>query len=720
MNKIKILPEILANQIAAGEVVERPASVVKELIENSLDAGAKRIKVEIESGGRRLMRVSDDGCGMSREDAITCFERHATSKIRTLEDLSRIQTLGFRGEALASIASVAKVELITKAEEDEVATRVLIEGGRLIDVNQAARPIGTTVTVRDLFFNTPARRKFMRAEATENYHLTAVLQHYALAYPEVSFVLINQGREVLNLAPAKNLKERIFQIFGAELVENLLPVEGGNEFLAKVSGFISAPHERRSGRDYQFFFVNRRFVRDRILQSAVSEAFRSVLPQGTYPVAFVFLQVPYEEIDVNVHPAKIEVRFRRAEAVKETVTQVIRQSLSLFKNLIEPKETEGLDTKRTEAKVLSISKNFQAFESQSFQLFKESPNLLYALYTSKTSFTEESEKPSETPVSSSDFEQIAISRRENLEDTEQLRNVEISISEQHQPIEKKEAIFSESSGGIEISCQQESNKRMQTAQENSESVISAVEQVQKEIILETPPALNLANATASATAVEPMQGFKVPLPSVANKLKQIEPERLQAGKIVPLGQIRDSYIVAVDDQGLLLIDQHVAHERILFEKFRKSRTRIEIQNLLIPETVDLSPAEMEIFASIEEELERFGFRVMRLSGRTVAIKAVPADVPPSEVRSLFLELLSAASSEESPKATAFRENLMNEIAARMACKAAVKVNMKLTVEKMQWLIENLLVADSPATCPHGRPIILRLTIKDIERGFHRT
>jgi DNA mismatch repair protein MutL len=720
MNKIKILPEILANQIAAGEVVERPASVVKELIENSLDAGAKRIKVEIESGGRRLMRVSDDGCGMSREDAITCFERHATSKIRTLEDLSRIQTLGFRGEALASIASVAKVELITKAEEDEVATRVLIEGGRLIDVNQAARPIGTTVTVRDLFFNTPARRKFMRAEATENYHLTAVLQHYALAYPEVSFVLINQGREVLNLAPAKNLKERIFQIFGAELVENLLPVEGGNEFLAKVSGFISAPHERRSGRDYQFFFVNRRFVRDRILQSAVSEAFRSVLPQGTYPVAFVFLQVPYEEIDVNVHPAKIEVRFRRAEAVKETVTQVIRQSLSLFKNLIEPKETEGLDTKRTEAKVLSISKNFQAFESQSFQLFKESPNLLYALYTSKTSFTEESEKPSETLVSSSDFEQIAISRRENLEDTEQLRNVEISISEQHQPIEKKEAIFSESSGGIEISCQQESNKRMQTAQENSESVISAVEQVQKEIILETPPALNLANATASATAVEPMQGFKVPLPSVANKLKQIEPERLQAGKIVPLGQIRDSYIVAVDDQGLLLIDQHVAHERILFEKFRKSRTRIEIQNLLIPETVDLSPAEMEIFASIEEELERFGFRVMRLSGRTVAIKAVPADVPPSEVRSLFLELLSAASSEESPKATAFRENLMNEIAARMACKAAVKVNMKLTVEKMQWLIENLLVADSPATCPHGRPIILRLTIKDIERGFHRT
>jgi DNA mismatch repair protein MutL len=720
MNKIKILPEILANQIAAGEVVERPASVVKELIENSLDAGAKRIKVEIESGGRRLMRVSDDGCGMSREDAITCFERHATSKIRTLEDLSRIQTLGFRGEALASIASVAKVELITKAEEDEVATRVLIEGGRLIDVNQAARPIGTTVTVRDLFFNTPARRKFMRAEATENYHLTAVLQHYALAYPEVSFVLINQGREVLNLAPAKNLKERIFQIFGAELVENLLPVEGGNEFLAKVSGFISAPHERRSGRDYQFFFVNRRFVRDRILQSAVSEAFRSVLPQGTYPVAFVFLQVPYEEIDVNVHPAKIEVRFRRAEAVKETVTQVIRQSLSLFKNLIEPKETKGLDTKRTEAKVLSISKNFQAFESQSFQLFKESPNLLYALYTSKTSFTEESEKPSETPVSSSDFEQIAISRRENLEDTEQLRNVEISISEQHQPIEKKEAIFSESSGGIEISCQQESNKRMQTAQENSESVISAVEQVQKEIILETPPALNLANATASATAVEPMQGFKVPLPSVANKLKQIEPERLQAGKIVPLGQIRDSYIVAVDDQGLLLIDQHVAHERILFEKFRKSRTRIEIQNLLIPETVDLSPAEMEIFASIEEELERFGFRVMRLSGRTVAIKAVPADVPPSEVRSLFLELLSAASSEESPKATAFRENLMNEIAARMACKAAVKVNMKLTVEKMQWLIENLLVADSPATCPHGRPIILRLTIKDIERGFHRT
>ncbi len=723
MNKIKILPETLANQIAAGEVVERPASVVKELIENSLDAGAKRIKVEIESGGRRLMRVSDDGCGMSREDAITCFERHATSKIRTLEDLSRIQTLGFRGEALASIASVAKVELITKAEEYEAATRVLIEGGRLIEVNQAARSIGTTVTVKDLFFNTPARRKFMRAEATENYHLTAVLQHYALAYPEVSFVLINQGREVLNLAPAKSLKERVFQIFGAELVENLLPIEGGNEFLAKVSGFVSAPHERRSGRDYQFFFVNRRFVRDRVLQSAVSEAFRSVLPQGTYPVAFVFLQVPYEEIDVNVHPAKIEVRFRRVEAVKETVTRVIRQSLSLFKNPIEPKQAGGLGTERTEAKILSnqVSKSFQILESQSFQLPKESPSLLDALYAPKTSFTEESEKPSETPVSSSDFEQIAISKAasEHLENTEQPRDIGILISEQHQTIEQSGALFSEGSGRIEISYQQESNKRVQTSQENSESAISAVEQAQKEIILETAPTLDPMNVTAPTTTTEPAQSFKVPLPSVANKLKQVELGKLQAGKIVPLGQIRDSYIVAVDDQGLLLIDQHVAHERILFEKFRALRTKIEIQNLLIPETVDLSPAEMEIFASIEEELESFGFKVMKLSGRTVAIKAVPADMPPSEVRSLFLELLSVALSEENPKATAFRENLISEIAARMACKAAVKVNTKLTVEKMQWLIDNLLLADSPATCPHGRPIILRLTIKDIERGFHR-
>ena len=328
MNRIKILPENLANQIAAGEVVERPASAIKELVENSIDAGSERIQIDVELGGRRLMRISDDGTGMQRDDAILAFERHATSKISTLEDLGRIGTLGFRGEALASIASVAKVELVTKLADDEAATAVVIEGGKLIDVKNAARDTGTTISVRDLFFNTPARSKFMRSEATENYHLTSIATHYALAHPEIAFKLTNNGREVFNASPAKDLRERAFQIFGSEMIESLLPVAGGREFVAKVSGYISAPRERRTSRDSQYFFVNNRFVRDKTIAAGLLEGYRSVLPHGVYPVAFLFLEIPLEEIDVNVHPAKTEIRFRRTDAVKDVIAEAVREALA--------------------------------------------------------------------------------------------------------------------------------------------------------------------------------------------------------------------------------------------------------------------------------------------------------------------------------------------------------------------------------------------------------
>ncbi|HVF46439.1 MAG TPA: DNA mismatch repair endonuclease MutL, partial [Pyrinomonadaceae bacterium] len=327
MNKIKVLPDNLANQIAAGEVVERPASVIKELVENSIDAGAGRLQIDIELGGRRLMRVSDNGEGMTRDDAILAFERHATSKIRTAEDLARIATLGFRGEALASIASVGKVELLTKTEADVTATRVTIEGGRLLDVKDAGRDAGTTTSIRDLFYNTPARRKFMRSEATENYHLTAIVTHYALAHPEIAFAMTNNGREVLRVAPARDLRERAFQLFGVGLLESLLPVDGGREYVARVSGFVSAPRERRTTRDAQYFFVNKRFVRDKTIAGGLLEGFRSVLPHGVYPVAFLFLDIPLEEIDVNVHPAKTEIRFRRGEAVKDVIAEAIRSAL---------------------------------------------------------------------------------------------------------------------------------------------------------------------------------------------------------------------------------------------------------------------------------------------------------------------------------------------------------------------------------------------------------
>src|SRR5438132_487315 len=338
MSKIRVLPDHISNLIAAGEVVERPASVAKELVENSVDAGATRIVIDIESGGRRLLKITDDGEGMSRDDAVLAFERHATSKISKAEDLNAIGTLGFRGEALASIAAVARVELVSCTDKAAAGTRVVIEGGRMRDVKDAAHPRGTTISVRDLFFNTPARRKFLRSEATESYHLTNLVTHYALAHPEINFTLTNNGRETLGVPPARDLRERAYQIFGAQFLDGLLEVNNAvsepteTSFslpqIARVRGFVSAPRERRTSRDAQFLFVNGRFVRDRLIGRAISEGYRSILPHGVYPVALLFVDVPLEEVDVNVHPAKTEVRFRRAAAVADAVREAVRAALA--------------------------------------------------------------------------------------------------------------------------------------------------------------------------------------------------------------------------------------------------------------------------------------------------------------------------------------------------------------------------------------------------------
>jgi DNA mismatch repair protein MutL len=671
MNKIKVLPDNLANQIAAGEVVERPASVIKELLENSLDAGASRLQIDIELGGRRLMRIADDGHGMTPEDAVLAFERHATSKIQTLEDLGKIQTLGFRGEALASIASVAKVELITKTAENSAATRVYIEGGRLLDVKDAARTAGTTISVRDLFFNTPARRKFMRSEATENYHLTNIVTHYALANPAVAFALTNNGRDVLRLSPAKDLRERAFQIFGANLIESLLPVAGGREFIVKINGYVSAPRERRTTRDAQYFFINGRFVRDKIIAGGLLEGFRSVLPHGVYPVAFLFLDIPHEEIDVNVHPAKTEVRFRRSEAVKDVIAEAIRLALAnagiVREQIIEPQrrgDAENFEAKFENENSRQANENFQSIIEFAVETPETSRESVEESFDSQNIIKENQAPNFEVPVSSMDFEQTAQKRETGAPPAES---------------------FSAADWFPEV-------QRAKTEDQNE--IADRQSQIADYAVL---PPVNSAE--------------KLP--------KAVEPENLSTAKIRPIGQLHESYIIAVDDEGMLLIDQHVAHERILFDKFSKKETerRIESQNLLLPETLDLTPAQAAAFGEVEAELEAVGFGLMRLSGRTIAIKSVPTDLPPSEVRNLLAEILDTVDAEKRGFA---KQNIRDSIAASLACKAAVKVNMKLTPEKMQWLIDRLLITSSPTTCPHGRPVILRLTMRDIERGFHRT
>jgi DNA mismatch repair protein MutL len=599
-----------------------------------------------------------------------------------LDDLSRIATLGFRGEALASIASVAKVELVTKIAEDTSATRVYMEGGKLVDVKEAARPQGTTITVRDLFFNTPARRKFMRSEATENYYLTNIVTHYALANPEIAFTLTNNGREIVRVSPAKDLRERAYQLFGAELFESLLPVSGGREFVANISGFVSAPRERRSTRDGQYFFINRRFVRDKIVSGGLLEGFRSVLPHGVYPVAFLFLEIPFEELDVNVHPAKTEVRFRRPEAVKEVISEAIRGALR-------------------NAGILQIEKKELKVESRELKVENESEiSLQNILQEAQSPFQPTIEYTSENP-------------KQNLENENsdyQTVNQEAELP----PVENQPPNFEIpiSSVDFEESAQEksrESNSESQTPSENS-----AANYAQSTNIEDFASTSNLQLSSLDSQPVtSPIVDSAVKIP------KSIEVGSLSSAKIRPIAQLHDSFIIATDNEGLLLIDQHVAHERILFDKFRqKESTRIiESQNLLLPETFDLTPAQSIAFDQIEPELENLGFGVMRLSGRTIAVKSVPTDLPPSEVRNLLAEILESFAGDKRGHA---KSTLRDSIAASLACKAAVKINMKLTPEKMQWLIDHLLLTSSPTTCPHGRPVILRLTMKDIERGFHRT
>ena len=681
MGKIRVLPDKLANQIAAGEVVERPASVAKELLENSLDAGATRIAIEIEAGGRRLLKITDDGFGMTRDDAVLAFERHATSKLRTLEDLSAINTLGFRGEALASIASVARVELTTKTSEEPAATKVLIEGGRLLDVKDAAHPTGTTIIVRDLFFNTPARRKFLRSEATENFHLINLVTHYALAHPEIAFVLTNNGRESMRVTPARNLRERAYQIFGADFLENLLPVSGGREFIAKISGFVSAPRERRTSREAQYFFINGRFVRDKIISRALTEGYRSVLPHGVYPVALLFVEIPLEEVDVNVHPAKTEVRFRRPEAVREAITEAIRAGLGSSGFLQTPNPAVDVPTETNS--VIGFRDSAPETGSDSTDAFSPQPAIwrddLASLLPSEEKPIPQSPQQNAIDFAAPEPDEFITAFSADFETQAQTTGADFGFREP----EPENHVY----------------KGAETPSANLETKIA-------DLLSE-----------GKSESQHPHSNVP-PLDSAAKLVKSTEVENLPKTGIQPVGQLHESYIIAVDKEGLLLVDQHVAHERILFDKYQKKvgERKMEGQNLLLPETFDLSPAQVSAFDLVQDELEDLGFGLMRLSGRTVAIKAVPADLPAGEARNLLREILDTVDAEKRGVA---RATWRDEIAASLACKAAVKVNMKLTPEKMQWLIEKLLTTSSPTTCPHGRPVILRLTMKDIERGFHR-
>jgi DNA mismatch repair protein MutL len=679
---IHILPEAVANKIAAGEVVERPASVVKELLENSLDAGAGRVEVCVEAGGKRRIRVLDDGCGMSHDDALLAFERHATSKIRSAEDLFEIATLGFRGEALPSIAAVSRLRLETRHTPEETGTRVEIVGGKLRDVKEIPWPRGTSLEVRDLFFNTPVRRRFMKSESTELGHIATLVTHYALAHPQKSFRLVSLTNEILNVSPVTNLRERVYQVMGGQLLEQLLeiaPVErripaaaepdpsqdAAPEEAATVhlTGFVSRPEVQKLNRNQIYFFVNRRLVRDRLILHAITEAYRNILPASVFPVALIFVDLPPAEVDVNVHPSKIEVRFRHSSFIHDFARDSIRQTLVAARPVAAfplPKAGEGSRVGREPA----------AFTRQHV--------------------------PVQTGVQAEEEAEI----RERLSEEGPLMRGAPVGTERPAPAPHVASPASRS-GEFALSSPRPEPATGTLALEAAMSVYAP-----------GMPAATVFDGCGTEIRAATSPAFRTGAPSPSGAAGEF-PTDLQ-----PLGQVQESFIVATNADGLWIVDQHVAHERILFERHLRLRRekKVEVQRLLLPIIVELKPEQQAVFQEMAEELWANGFEVEPFGRRTVAIKTAPADISADRVERLLLEILDGIGQEARGISL---DLLLGKIAASIACHGAIKVNMALDRNKMGWLLQELGKTECPMTCPHGRPIMLRYGMREIQKAFKR-
>jgi DNA mismatch repair protein MutL len=631
MGKIRVLSDAVANKIAAGEVVERPASVVKELLENSLDAGATDIRVDVEGGGRRLIRIADNGCGMLRDDALLAFERHATSKLSDVHDLLAIATLGFRGEALPSIASVSRLVLETRSEFESTGASVEFAGGKLLRVDEFMRDQGTTITVRDLFFNVPARKKFLRSEQTELAHIASLATHYSLAHPHKAFELRHGAATLLEVTPVETLRERVYQVFGNQTLDELIDLgmierelqipaeeEGENRVFA-VRGFVSGPQMQKNNRNSIYLFVNGRLIRDKLLMHALSSAYYNLMPPACFPFALLFLDCDCEEVDVNVHPSKTEVRFRHGTFVHDFVRDAIRD------RLIAARPASSLPLLRMNQPAAALP---------------------YSEFTQR--------------IENADFGADPFANRDRPED-------------------------------LPVFVLQET-----AAPEPRFNFTDALPEM-------LPRSRNIPEthgALPGSDLAEMPQSLSI-LPDLR-----------------PLGQIHDSFIIAAGRDGLWIVDQHVAHERILFEKVLKQQASgaVECQQLLMPLVLELTAAQQVEYSRIAEELARMGLDSEPFGQRTIAIKAVPAGVGPGDVEKLVFEILEIAEHEMRKSSLA---DLRRNLAASIACRAAIKINMRLDQSKMEWLLRELAATDCPMSCPHGRPIALRYSMKDILKSFHR-
>lgn len=646
MSKIQVLDQITIDKIAAGEVIERPASVVKELVENAIDAKASSVTVEIKDGGISLIRISDNGCGISREDVPYAFLRHSTSKIRNVDDLLTIHSLGFRGEALSSIAAVTKTELITKTKEDVFGTKYVIEGGKEISMEDAGAPDGTTFLVHQLFYNVPARRKFLKTAMTEAGHIQELLMHLALSHPEVAFRFISNNQEKLRTSGNGNLKDVIYSIYGREIAANLIEIDY-SQYGLHIKGYLGKPVINRSNRNFENFFVNGRYVKSSMLSKAVEDGYRDFVMQHKFPFVVLHFHVEGEEIDVNVHPTKMELRFQNQQMVYQTVFEAVHRTL------LEPELIP----------VVEVPEPVTKEEPQTSK--KESPFLLKPKANVQRMTVQEPKK-------------IA---PEKMDEEYFLKKMRERVYAEHKRIE-----------------------RLPLAQPTQEKT-NGTEQLQT--------STHLSKATTVKENVE-----YVTKPEQMNLFEDHLLKREVKAEYKLIGQLFDTYWLVEFNNSLYIIDQHAAHERVLYErtlKEMKNRT-FTSQYLSPPIILSLSMREAQL---LEEHMDRFasiGFEIEPFGGDEYAVRAVPDNLFSIAKKDLLLEMLDEMADGLT---TSMTPEILDEKVASMSCKAAVKGNNKLSALEADKLIGELLTLDNPYHCPHGRPTIIAMTKRELEKKFKR-
>ncbi|HJV34668.1 DNA mismatch repair endonuclease MutL [Geomonas sp.] len=722
---IRILPENLTNKIAAGEVVERPASVAKELVENAIDAGSKEVTVEIESGGRKLIKITDNGCGMSREDALLALERHATSKISSDDDLFALSTLGFRGEALPSIASVSRLTIATRTSDSLEGTELYAEGGRIKEVKSCGMATGTVLSVRNLFFNTPARLKFMKSAETEGGHVGELLTRLAISRPDVRFTYYQDGKLVFRALDA-DLKERVATMLGRPVAASLHPVSYQDDSGLKVSGLVAAPECSRSAGSHLYTYINGRFIRDKVVQHAILQAYRNFLERGRYPVVAIFIDIAPGEVDVNVHPTKHEVRFREQgrvhDAIQFAVESVLKETPWLKR---EPKKPAfGQDSKPTIA---------SAAGNTAQPVPAGARPLPAAAGAGKTPSTAASILATATPAATTPLAAAAGFRATGSETTETAEGATPQPAVQPEQPRLMDGGTAKGAGYSEVSAAKVAEVRelladyrprtqpafrpqfawtereQRTPTSSSEAAVSSEMQTDTALASRRAAAAVECNDAAEATS-EP--GAAV----VSGAGKALTTGYFSSLSVI--GQFNASYILCQLGTDLVIIDQHAAHERVAFERLKRefSEREVESQGLLFPETVELSFRESAVLVEYLDEVGRLGFAMEEFGGNTWLLKSVPQIMASSDYLRILRDILEELGSLS--RSRTFTD-IQEDILARMACHSVVRGRRPLAQQEIAALFRQMDETDFSSNCPHGRPVMQNITLGEVEKMFKR-